>query len=141
MKIVEVTRDWRVVLGLALVAVGVGNWTVGRARTEQYSAIVAAQPAPSAAQSYRSFDELDAGADAVLEPFSDAQRRVYYASARMDFYHATFMTGYILAIVGLIVTFIGFRGLIRRDASGAARRLTIRARSEDPPTSSSLFHN
>src|SRR5229473_840114 len=133
MKIPEITRDWRIILGLALISVGVANWMVGRERTEQYSAIVAAQPA-TAELSYRSFDELDAGADAVLEPFSDAQRRVYYATARMDFYHATFMTGYVLVIAGLIVTFLGFRGLIRRDASQAVRRLNVRASDEGPPT-------
>jgi hypothetical protein len=135
MKIPEITRDWRVILGLALILLGVANWMVGRRRTEQYNAIVAAQPASVAEHSYRSFDELDAGAEAVLEPFSDAQRRVYYATARMDFYHATFMTGYVLVILGLVVTFLGFRGLIRHDASQAVRRLSIRALGEGPPTS------
>ena len=134
MKIPEITRDWRIILGLALILLGVANWMVGRRRTEQYNAIVAAQPASATEHSYRSFDELDAGADAVLEPFSDAQRRVYYATARMDFYHATFMTGYVLVIAGLIVTFLGFRGLIRHDASQAVRRLNIRALGEGPPT-------
>jgi hypothetical protein len=135
MKLPEITRDWRVILGLALILVGVANWVVGRRRTEQYSAIVAAQPASATERSYRSFDELDAGAEAVLEPLSDVQRRVYYATARMDFYHATFMTGYALVIMGLIVTFLGFRGLIRRDASQAVRRLNIRAPGEGPTTS------
>ena len=134
MKIPEITRDWRIILGFALVLMGVANWFVGRERTEQYHAIVATQP-PIVEHSYRSFDELDAGADAVLEPFSDAQQRVYYATARMDFYHATFMTGYVLVILGLIVTFLGFRGLIRRDASQAVSRLTIRALGDVPPPS------
>ncbi len=134
MKVPEITRDWRILLGLALILVGVANWMVGRRRTEQYSVIVTAQPAASAERSYRSFDELDAGADAVLEPLSAEQRRVSYASARMDFYHATFMTGYVLVIVGLIVTFLGFRGLIRHDASQAVGRLSIRALGQGPPT-------
>lgn len=134
MKILETTRDWRVALGLALILVGTANWIVGRRRTEQYNAIVAAQPAAPAEQSYRSFEELDSGAEGVLEPFSDAQQRVYYASARMDFYHATFMTGYVLVIAGLIATFLGFRSLIRHDASRVSRQLSIRALGEGPPT-------
>jgi hypothetical protein len=133
MKILETARDWRVALGLALILVGVANWIVGRVRTEQYSAIVAAQPGGPAEQAYRSFDELDAGADAVLEPFSDEQQRVYYASARMDFYHATFMTGYVMVIIGLIITFFGFRSLIRHDASRAASHLRVTALGAGPP--------
>ena len=59
MKLPDVYRDWRIVFGLALVLLGAGNWIVGRARTEQYSKIIAAQSDPSADQAYRSFDELD----------------------------------------------------------------------------------
>ncbi len=136
MKLLEITRDWRVDLGLALILLGVANWMVGRIRTREYSVIVAEQPVKSTEQFYRSFDELDADGDAddVLAPFSDAQQRVYYASARMDFYHATFMTGYGLVIVGLIVTFFGFRNLIRHDASRASSHLSIRALGQGPPT-------
>jgi hypothetical protein len=120
MKLGDVTRDWRVMLGLGLVVIGAANWLVGRQRTRQYSAIVAAQPDPTTNESYRSFEELDNGVDAVLEPFTEQQRRASYATARMDFYHATFMTGYAMVIGGLIVTFLGFLGLIRGDASRAA---------------------
>ncbi len=135
MKLLEITRDWRVDLGLALILLGAANWMVGRIRTREYSVIVAEHPA-TAEQSYRSFEELDADGDAddVLAPFSDAQQRVYYASARMDFYHATFMTGYVLVIVGLIVTFLGFRSLIRHDASRATGHLSLRALGQGPPT-------
>jgi len=84
--------------------------------------------------STRSFDELGAGADAVLEPFTAEQRRVSYATARMDFYHATFITGEALVIGGAIVICLGFLGLIKRDASHAtARRLDLRALGEGPP--------
>ena len=136
MKLLEITRDWRVDLGLALILIGVANWMVGRIRTREYSVIVAEQPIKPADQSYRSFDELDPNGDAddVLAPFSDAQQRAYYATARMDFYHATFMTGYFLVIIGLIVTFFGFRSLIHHDASRASRHLNIRALGQGPPT-------
>ena len=128
----DVSHDWRVALGLGLVLIGVANWLVGRHRTRQYDGIVAAQPATAADDSYRSFDELGGGADAVLKPLTEEQRRVSYATARMDFYHATYMTGYGLVIGGLIVTFIGFLRLIRRDARRAAARATIRAIARGP---------
>ena len=134
MKLAQVSREWRVVLGLAMVVIGIANWTVGRQRTEQYSGFIAAVPDSTAEQAYRSFDELGAGAEAVLEPFTAAQRRVSYATARMDFYHATFLTGEALVIGGAIVICLGFLGLIKRDASQAiARRLDPRALGEGPP--------
>src|SRR4029077_366673 len=108
MKLPDVYRDWRIVFGLALVLLGAGNWIVGRERTEQYSKIIADQSDTAAEQAYRSFVELDSSAGAVLEPFNSDQRRVSYATARMDFYHATFLTGQALVVIGLILTFLGF---------------------------------
>lgn len=123
MKPPEAYRDWRVVLGLALMMLGAGNWLVGRTRTQQYSAMIASQPDTNTDDAYRSFDELGSGATAVLEPLTAEQRRVSYATARMDFYHATFLTGYGLVIAGLAMTCAGFLGLIRRDARRAAARI------------------
>ena len=127
MKLPDVYHDWVAVLGIAFILLGTGNWIVGRIRTEQYSRIIASRPEISAAEAYRSFDELDSGADAVLEPFTSEQRRFSYATARMDFYHATFLTGYALVLVGLVFTFCGFLRLIRRDARRALRRLGLHA--------------
>jgi multisubunit Na+/H+ antiporter MnhG subunit len=135
MKLPDVYRDWRAMLGMSLILLGAGNWIVGEFRTEQYSRIIAATRNTSADQAYRSFDELEAGADAVLEPFTDAQRRVSYATARMDFYHATFLTGRALVAAGLIVTLFGFLGLIRSDARRAFGRIDARARGPMPPAS------
>jgi hypothetical protein len=133
MKLVDVSREWRVVLGLAMVVIGAANWLVGRQRTQQYNGYIAAVPDNAAEQAYRSFDELGT-AEAVLEPFTDEQRRVSYATARRDFYHATYLTGEALVMCGAIVICLGFLGLIRRDASYAtARRLDLRSLGEGPP--------
>jgi hypothetical protein len=134
MKLVQISRDWRVALGLAMVVVGGGNWLVGRQRTQQYSALVATVPDQSAELAYRSFDELGASPAAVLEPFTNEQRAVAYARARMDFYHATFLTGEAMVIVGAVLICIGFLALIRRDASyAAARRFDLRSLGHGPP--------
>jgi hypothetical protein len=131
MKPPDVYREWCVVLGLALILLGVGNWLVGRLKTQEYSQIIASQRDIAADQAYRSFEELDLGADAVLEPFTAEQRRVSHAAARMDFYHATFLTGYALVIAGLVLTFTGFLALIRHDARRTSRRIGIR-RTDHP---------
>jgi hypothetical protein len=131
MKLPDVYRDWRVVFGLALILLGAGNWIVGRERTEQYSKIIAAQSDTSADQAYRSFDELDSAA--VLEPFNSEQRRVSYATARMDFYHATFLTGQALVVVGLILVFLGFLSIIQRDARRAMRGINPKPDTMETP--------
>lgn len=121
MKPPDIYRDWRVLFGVALIVLGAGNWIVGWQRTQEYETIIAAQAHPPTAASEavnRAFDELNAAdADAaVLEPFNREQSRVSYASARMDFYHATFLTGQVLVIIGVALTLLGFIGLIRGDA-------------------------
>jgi hypothetical protein len=124
MKIPDIYHNWRVMLGLALIILGNGNWLVGRLNTERYSELIKRAGSIAPDQGYRSFDELDAGAAAVLAPLTAEQRRVSYATARMDFYHATFLTGYVLVLVGLLLTFPGFLGLIRRDARRARARIS-----------------
>ncbi len=122
----DMYHNWRVVLGVALILLGSGNWLVGRLKTEQYGELIASERSTTPDQAYRSFDELDAGAVAVLAPLTAEQRRVSYATARMDFYHATFLTGYVLVLAGLLLTFFGFLGLIRSDARRATARITNR---------------
>ena len=126
MKMPDMYRNWRVMLGVALILLGIGNWLVGRLNTEHYSELISSAGSATPDQAYRSFDELDAGAVAVLAPLTSEQRRVSYATARMDFYHATFLTGYVLVLAGLLMTFLGFVGLIRNDAQQATARIADR---------------
>jgi hypothetical protein len=124
MKMPDMYHNWRVMFGVALILLGIGNWLVGRLNTEHYSELIRSESRTTPDQAYRSFDELDAGAAAVLAPLTAEQRRVSYATARMDFYHATFLTGYMLVLAGLLLTFRGFVGLIRNDARRTAARIT-----------------
>jgi uncharacterized membrane protein len=126
MKMPDMYRNWRVMLGVALILLGIGNWLVGRLNTKHYSELISSAGSATPDQAYRSFDELDAGAVAVLAPLTSKQRRVSYATARMDFYHATFLTGYVLVLAGLLLTFLGFVALIRNDARQATARITDR---------------
>jgi hypothetical protein len=124
MKLPDLYRDWRVVAGVALMALGAGNWAIGLNRTHQWSQTIAAASHAQLAADYRSFDELDAGTGvAVLEPLTAEERQVSYATARMDFYHATFLSGQVLVIVGLLVTLWGFIVVIQYDTRKAMRRV------------------
>ena len=122
MKLPDVYKDWRIIAGLMLAFVGVGNWVVGLHKTRQASQMIAQASHTSASSDYRSFDEVDSTAS-VLQPFTEDEARVSYATARMDFYHVTFITGQVLVIVGLLVTLIGFINVIQRDTRRSMRRL------------------
>jgi uncharacterized membrane protein len=124
MKMPDIYHNWHVVLGVALILLGIGNWLVGRHNTEHYGQLIRSASSAAPDQAYRSFDELDAGAVAVLAPLTAEQRRVSYATARTDFYHAAFLTGYGLVLAGLLLTFVGFLNLIRNDARRATARIT-----------------
>ncbi|MHB8382770.1 MAG: hypothetical protein ACYDC3_10605 [Candidatus Binataceae bacterium] len=122
MKLHDLYSDWRIVTGIALACLGAGNWIIGLSRTQEYSQIIASAPDAAAGTDYRSFDELDASAGgAVLEPLTARERAVSYATARMDFYHATFLTGQMLVLVALIIAFWGVIAVIQNDARRALR--------------------
>ena len=122
-KLPDVYRDWRIVAGLMLAALGAGNWIVGLNRTRTASQMIAEATNTAPSSDYRSFDEVDSTAG-VLKPFTEEEKRVSYATARMDFYHVTFLTGQVMVIVGLILTFIGFINVIQRDTRRSIRRLS-----------------
>ncbi len=125
-KLVDVYTDWRIVAGVVLLMLGAGNWIVGLDKTAEYNQIVQQASRASADETYRGFGELDAGGNrAVLEPLIAEQRRVSYATAHMDFYHATAITGRVFFGIGLGITLLGFISAIRRDAKAALGRSRI----------------
>jgi hypothetical protein len=121
MKLPDIYTDWKIVIGLALITLGAGNWVIGLERTQLYSRIIVAHQQPVAGTEYRSFDELDEGA-AVLEPLTAEQRQASYATARMDFYHAAFLAGRVMVLLGLLMTLLGFISVIQQDSRRAFRR-------------------
>ena len=66
-------------------------------------------------------------------PFTNAQRKVSYATARMDFYHATFLTGQALVLAGVVLTLVGFIVIIQRDNRHVHRRLRATLGGNAPP--------
>ncbi|HTW86997.1 MAG TPA: hypothetical protein VMD75_03220 [Candidatus Binataceae bacterium] len=132
MKLPDVYGDWRIIAGLAMLLLGGANWVIGLERTTEYAQIIAqASTPPVPDEAYRSFDELDAGST-VLEPFTSAERRVSYATARMDFYHATYLTGRVLVSIGLVTMLIGFITVIHRDTRRTIRRIRMESNGDGP---------
>ncbi len=109
--------------GLVLIFLGAGNWIVGLNKARAASQMIAQATHTSPSSDYRSFDEIDS-AGAVLQPFTDEEARVSYSTARMDFYHVTFLSGQAMVMVGLILTLVGFINVIQRDTRRSIRRLS-----------------
>ena len=124
MKLPDIYTDWKIVIGLGLAVLGAGNWVIGLQRTQIYSRMIVAHQQPAAATDYRSFDELDenAGGAAVLEPLTAQQKQASYATARMDFYHAAFLAGRAMVLLGVLLTMLGFISVIQQDSRRAFRR-------------------
>lgn len=128
MKPPDLYSDGWLIGGLVLMLLGAGNWLVGLTKTEQYSRTMARASEGRFDQSYLSFNELDDRQDsAVLAPLTRQERDVSYANARMDFYHATFLTGQFLFALGLLVAMIALIRAIRRDAMRPMRSARPRA--------------
>lgn len=122
MKIRDVYGDWRILIAVVLLALGTGNWLVGLNGIEQYSVIIRAAQGGGVTD-YRNLDELDpATGSAVLAPLTVEQRKVSFARAHLDFYHAVYVTGRILFGVGLIIFFFAMVAAIRRDSRRMAKR-------------------
>jgi uncharacterized membrane protein len=123
MKPPDIYTDWKIMLGIALIVLGVGNWVIGWQRTQTYSRMIVAQQQPVAAD-FRQFDELDADAGdaAVLAPLTAQQREASYATARMDFYHAAFLAGRAMVLCGVLLTMLGFITVIQQDSRRSFRR-------------------
>jgi hypothetical protein len=133
MKIPDVYRDWRIMFGLALMLLGTGNWVVGWQKTQLYGQLIASGARHRADATAPGFDELEAGAGDVLKPFTTPEREVSYARARMDFYHATFLTGQALVLAGVVLTLVGFIVIIQRDNRHVHRRLRAALGDNAPP--------
>lgn len=135
MKLPDLYGDWRVVVGIALLMLGVGNWVVGLDGTSQYRRKLAQLNNAPVADLYRSFDELDPRTDsAVLAPLVQQQRSVSYADAQMDFYHTVYLTGRTMFAAGLVITLLAFIGAIRRDTRRALARKSALYHASPPGT-------
>jgi hypothetical protein len=134
MKLPDVYTDWRIVLGVALLLLGIGNWVVGWEKVQQYAQLAASESKsdPHGQDSYRRFDELGSDPSEALAPLTAEEREVSFARARMDFYNATFMTGRYLVFFGLFLSCIGFLRVISKDTRRTVSRLSLRVKAEEP---------
>ena len=106
MNLADLYRDWRIMGGMALPMLGIGNWALGLSQhpqiygqKSQSDGRAARRTLPQLRRTRRSDHD-----QAVLAPFIAEQREVSFARARMDFYHATFHDRALLGFLGLVLS-------------------------------------
>ena len=113
------------VVGLVLVLLGAGNWTVGAVQVARYRALVEAGSKTGLEESYRSFRELTPRKNrAILSGIHEEQERYDAARVKLDFFHVVLRGGLLLILIGLGLAFSALFRIIRQDAPTRVGKLT-----------------
>ena len=113
------------VVGLVLVLLGAGNWTVGAVQVARYRALVEAGSKTGLEESYRSFRELTPRKNrAILSGIHEERERYDAARMKLDFFHVVLRGGLLLILIGLGLAFSALFRIIRRDAPTRVGKLT-----------------
>lgn len=113
------------VVGLVLVLLGAGNWTVGAVQVARYRALVEAGSKTGLEESYRSFRELTPRKNrAILSGIHEERERYDAARVKLDFFHVVLRGGLLLILIGLGLAFSALFRIIRQDAPTRVGKLT-----------------
>ena len=113
------------VVGLVLVLLGAGNWTVGAVQVARYRALVEAGSKTGLEESYRSFRELTPRKNqAILSGIHEERERYDAARVKLDFFHVVLRGGLLLILIGLGLASSALFRIIRQDAPTRVGKLT-----------------
>jgi hypothetical protein len=113
-------------VGLALAALGGGNWINGQMKLTQYRNELMRGPAPAWASSTEGFPHLTATTNAeLLRPLRSSTAVRNFREAKRDFYQVVLSGGRVLTLVGLFILVIG---LLWERRQRRHSQLPIRAR-------------
>lgn len=117
MKLRSLYLNLYFVVGLVLVLLGAGNWTVGAVQVARYRALVEAGSKTGLEESYRSFRELTPRKNrAILSGIHEERERYDAARVKLDFFHVVLRGGLLLILIGLGLAFSALFRIIRQDA-------------------------
>ncbi len=92
----QAVRNGLIVAGTLIVAVGIGDMLAGRAKLQEYRAVLA-EPLPQAPRDPA----------ALFPKASEAQERHAVALAKLAFYQLLFLVGQLLAALGVLLIGVG----------------------------------
>ncbi len=125
MKLRSLYLNLYFVVGLVLVLLGAGNWTVGAVQVARYRALVEAGSKTGLEESYRSFRELTPRKNrAILSGIHEERERYDAARVKLDFFHVVLRGGLLLILIGLGLAFSALFRIIRQDAPTRVGKLT-----------------
>ncbi len=125
MKLRSLYLNLYFVVGLVLVLLGAGNWTVGAVQVARYRALVEAGSKTGLEESYRSFRDLTPRKNrAILSGIHEERERYDAARMKLDFFHVVLRGGLLLILIGLGLAFSALFRIIRQDAPTRVGKLT-----------------
>jgi len=95
-------------IGLALVALGTGNWINGRMKIDEYATIAARETAEPQVESYEGFPHLTQRTNAnLLRPLTSPSSMYSYAAGKVEFYRVVVTGGQLLVTLGSLLLIVG----------------------------------
>jgi hypothetical protein len=125
MKLKDVYSSYLLVTGCMLLALGIGNWTVGAVQAAKFQEIMENTARTGLENTYLSFQELDYQKNAeVLRRINQAREKYNAARVKIEFYSVVLSGGRLLFCLGLLLSFFALIRIIRRDTTAKMTRLS-----------------
>jgi len=107
--------------GLALIAIGGGNWLNGRVKIADYDAVIAQRAQVEPASSPEEFPNLnERTATTLLAPLRSRVSQTSYDEGKRDFYRVVLTGGRVLVLIGAFLVVAATYWEHRREAATTA---------------------
>lgn len=124
MKARDLYASRQFIAGVVLLALGVGNWTIGAVESSKYRSLIYKTAQTGLEDSYRSFQELDHQKNQeVLRRINEDREKYNAARVKLDFFNIVFIGGRGFFLLGALLTLWSLIRLIRRDTQLKIRKL------------------
>jgi hypothetical protein len=125
MKLRDAYSNYFVLAGLALLLLGIGNWSVGAFQVRKYQGLLYRTAQTGLEESYRSFQELDQQKnEEVLRRINKDRERYNAARVKIDFYYVVLTGGRLMFLAGALLTFFALIRAIRQDTLAKIKLLS-----------------
>lgn len=126
MKMREIYSSYFLIAGLVCLVFGVGNWIVGATQTAKYQNLLLKTAHTGLEDSYRNFQQLDQQRnEEVLRGLTENREKYNAARVKLNFFYVVLTGGWLLFLVGSLITVVTLFRMIRRDAQSKIRSLKI----------------
>jgi len=126
MRLREIYSSYFMIVGMACLLLGVGNWIIGALETAKYQNLLLKTAHTGLEESYRNFQQLDQQrSEEVLRRLNDNREKYNAARVKLNFFYVVLIGGRLLFLIGALITVVMLFRLIRRDARAKIENLPI----------------